>query len=559
MSAANPNRTAGVNPAGDVQAQFELSEQTRAAFLRGLTIDEAVADLTLAAMNLGIEADEAAQLIREFFETCAKREPPADMIARLAALDRTRYEALRTGTASRLGWRVSVLDAEVVAAREKRAGGGAAGNSQSNALIAPDPEPWSEPVDGAALLDEIATLLATYITAPRAVIDAAALWILYVHTFVRIELPVATRLFLTSATRRCGKSRLLRLLTALAPRALSASRMSPSALFRVIEKVRPIIFLDESDGFIAESPDFRNLINAGFEPDQAYVVINVPVGDDWEPTRFNVFTPIALAGIGKLADTIEDRAIKFPMQRQPQAARRPRLRMREVRPRIEELKRRAMSWAADNASAVAAARPALPAVLDDRAGDLWEPLLAIAQVLAGAWPERTIQAATILSGNRDGEDDSLSVRLLRDIRAVFEASGVDRLASKTLCERLAAIEDAPWAEIHRGKPITQNQLARRLEPFQIAPRTIRLPDGSTPKGYLLDSFRGVFAAYFPDSKRHNATTQRREGESCDFQTATEGACGVPENGTNPNGERRCGGVADRNPRTATADSDRELF
>ncbi len=531
-------------------AQFELAEQTRIAFLRGLTIQEAIADLTLRAMGLGFEPGEAERLIRDFYGTCASRETPADAIARCAVMDPVQYDRVREDVAKRHRVRLKTFDKAVEAKRVKLAGAPAAGNAQSTTLIAPDPEPWPEPVEGVRLLDEMTTLLATYITAPRSVIDAAALWILYVHIFVRIELPVATRLILTSATRRCGKSRLLRLLTALAPRALSASRMSPSALFRVIEKVRPIIFLDESDGFIAESPDFRNLINAGFEPDQAYVVINVPVADDWEPTRFNVFTPIALAGIGKLADTIEDRAIKFPMQRQPPAARRPRLRMREVRPRIEELKRRAMRWAADNASAVAAARPALPAALDDRAGDLWEPLLAIAQVLADAWPERTIQAAAILSGNRDAEDDSLSVRLLRDLRAVFEASGVDRLPSKTLCEKLAAIEDAPWPEIRRGKPITQNQLARRLDPFQIAPRTIRLPDGSTPRGYLLDSFRDVFASYFPGSIRHNATTQRGEGESSDFQTATEGACGVPENGTNPASDKSCGGVAVQNHQTA---------
>jgi len=531
------------------QARFELSQRTQLAFSQGLTPDEAVADLTLVAMKLGIEADEAARLIRNFFETCAKRETPADTIARLAALDRARYETLRRCEAERLGWRVSALDAEVVAAREK-GGGGAVGDAQSRALIAPDPEPWPESVEGVRLLDEMTNLLVTYITAPRAVIDAAALWIVYVHVFVRVELPVATRLVLTSATKRCGKSRFFRLLRPLAPRALPVSRMSPAAFYRITENEKPIVFFDEADSFMKESPEFRNLINAGYEPDQAYVVINVPKGDGWEPAKFNVFTPLAIAGIGSLADTIEDRAIMLPMLRQPPGARKTRLRMREVRLCIEELKRRAMRWAIDNAGAVAAGRPALPEWLDDRAGELWEPLLAIADAAGGDWPERAIQAAAILSGDRDAEDDSLSVRLLRDIRDVFEARGVDRLASKWLCEKLAAIEDAPWIEIRRGKPITQNQLARRLVPFQIAPRTIRLPDGSTPKGYLLDSFRVVFAAYFPDSKRHNATPQRGEGESSDSQTATQGACGVPENDTKPPSDKGCGGVADQNHETA---------
>jgi hypothetical protein len=219
--------------------------------------------------------------------------------------------------------------------------------------------------------------------------------------------------------------------------------MSPAAFYRIIEKEKPIVFFDEADSFIKESPEFRNLLNAGYEPDHAYVVTNVPKGDGWEPAKFNVFTPVALAGIGSLADTIEDRAIKLPMQRQGPGARKTRLRMREVRPSIEESKRRAIRWSTDNAGAIAAARPALPEWLDDRACELWEPLLAVADAAGHDWPQRAIQAAAILSGNRNVEDDSLSVRLLRDIRVIFETGGVDRLPSKTLCEKLGGNRRCP--------------------------------------------------------------------------------------------------------------------
>ena len=409
--------------------------------------------------------------------------------------------------------------------------------------ISPDPEPWPDPVEGVRLLEEMTTLLATYITAPRAAIDAAALWVLYTHIFVRVELPVAVRLFLTSATKRCGKSRLLRLLAALAIRPLTVSRMSTAAFYRIAQNLKPILFLDEADGFIAESPEFRNLINAGFEQEGALVVVNVPSGDTWAPAGFYIFTPIALAGIGKLADTIEDRAIKLLMQRQAPDEKKPRLRMREVRHHLDEIKRRAMRWAIDNATAVAEARPALPPALDDRAADFWEMLLAVAAVAAGDWPARANQAAIALSGGRHGDDDSISVRLLKDIRAVFEASDADRLASKTMCEKLAAIEDAPWSEISRGKPITQNRLARLLEPFNVAPMTIR--EGNlTMKGYLRESFQAAFTSYFPDSKRHSVTPQRPEGESADYSSVTGRGCDGSTDGAKPTPDRGCDGVTD---------------
>lgn len=454
---------ADANPAGNVQAQFELADQTRLAFACGLTIEATIADLTIGAMKMGLEPAEAERLIRDFYGTCASRETPAEAIARCAAMDPMQYDCVREDVAKRHRVRLATLDMKVEAARAKTAGTPATGTGAT--LIAPDPEPWPDPVEGGRLLDEMTTLLATYISATRAVIDAAALWVLYAHVFVRVELPVAVRLFLTSATKRCGKSRLLRLLAAMAIRPLTVSRMSPAAFYRIAQNLKPVLFLDEADGFIAESPEFKNLINAGFEPEGALVVINVPNGDAWTPAGFYIFTPVALAGIGKLADTTEDRAIKLPMQRQAPGEKKARLRMREVRPRLDEIKRRAMRWATDNATAVAEARPAVSPVLDDRAADFWEMLLAVAAVAGGDWPARATQAGIILSGGRDAGDDSLSIRLLGDIRAVFEASDADRLASKTLCEKLAAIEDAPWSEIRRGKPITQNRLARLLDPL----------------------------------------------------------------------------------------------
>jgi hypothetical protein len=108
----------------------------------------------------------------------------------------------------------------------------------------------------------------------------------------------------------------------------------------------------------------------------------------------------------------------------------------------------------------------------------------------------------------------------------------------------------PWAEWgRRRKPISQNQVARLLKPFGIVPGSIRLPDKSTPKGYLLKQFIEAFASYVPippDPDRHNATTIGGVGESGDFDPPHEDPLWRFRNGTSPYGEKECGGVADEN-------------
>jgi hypothetical protein len=44
-----------------------------------------------------------------------------------------------------------------------------------------------------------------------------------------------------------------------------------------------------------------------------------------------------------------------------------------------------------------------------------------------------------------------------------------------------------------------------LKPYGIKPHTIRLPDGSTPKGYLLEDFADTWNRYIPTAAT-SATT-----------------------------------------------------
>src|SRR5207248_2060047 len=119
---------------------------------------------------------------------------------------------------------------------------------------------------------------------------------------------------------------------------------------------------------------------------------------------------------------------------------------------------------------------------------------------------------------------------------------IDRIPSRDLAAALGEMESAPWAEWKGGKPITPAQLARQLGRFRIAPRTIRLADGTTPKGYPRDDFADAWERYPArdepdddtpshspvDSKRHNATSRLNTRENGHFQNATDSICGVSE-------------------------------
>ena len=80
----------------------------------------------------------------------------------------------------------------------------------------------------------------------------------------------------------------------------------------------------------------------------------------------------------------------------------------------------------------------MPDGVVDRAADIWEALLAVADAAGGAWPERARVAAVALVAQRPEREPSLGIRLLTDMRRVFDDLAVDQVSTVTLLERLAA-------------------------------------------------------------------------------------------------------------------------
>jgi len=103
-----------------------------------------------------------------------------------------------------------------------------------------------------------------------------------------------------------------------------------------------------------------------------------------------------------------------------------------------------------------AARPVMPPGVEDRNADVWEPLLAIADAVG--WAQEARSAAVELIGAARDAEPSLGIRLLADVRTLFDASTLDPLPTATILSRLIELPESPWGDL-KGKPINDRTLA----------------------------------------------------------------------------------------------------
>jgi len=204
-----------------------------------------------------------------------------------------------------------------------------------------------------------------------------------------------------------------------------------------------------------------------------------------------------------------------------------------------------MRWTADNLGGLSKADPEAPDELNDRAADNWRPLLAIADLAGGKWPELAQAAAKGLSGSVDEGANSAAIQLLADLRTLFSERHTDRLSSADICEALGTMEDQPWPEWKRGKPITTRQLAKLLAGFDVSPKTIRIGI-ETPKGYTLEDLIDPFSRYLPFQSA--TTPQPALGVGLrDISDPTQEKNVADKKAANYVENKDCCGVADRNP------------
>lgn len=354
-----------------------------------------------------------------------------------------------------------------------------------------------KPSDGGAILDEVSRYVRRHVVLSEAQADAVALWAVNTHVFDAADF--VPYLGITSAEKRSGKTRLLDVLSHLVARPWRYDNASDAVFFRKIEAERSTVLFDEADSLFKKAEDRPETVgawNAGFHR-KGTVSRCEAEGKKFKLRDFSVYCPKAFAGIGEPPDTLRDRAIPIRLLRKTSGDEVERFRQRTAEIEAAALRAKVEGWTGQIREALAEAvhaGPSMPRGLTDRAEDILEPLVALADLAGGAWPERGRRSLVEVMTGGAAEDTSVGVRLLRDIRAVFDERDAIELRSEEVTAGLKEIEEGGYASWNHGKGIAPSDLARRLKPFGITPRRLRF-NGDQARGYALSDFEDAFERY----------------------------------------------------------------
>jgi hypothetical protein len=324
---------------------------------------------------------------------------------------------------------------------------------------------------------------------------AHALWV--VHTHLMECWDSTPRIAFLSPEPGSGKSRALEASELLVPHPICAVNVSVAFMFRRIgdEEARPTILYDEIDTVFhakasGAAEDIRGLLNAGHR--RAATVGRCEVhGKRIVPVETSAYCAVALAGLGDLPDTLLSRSVIVRMRRRAPHEHVEPYRRREAQAEADELREWVAAWCASVADLATVSRPAFPASVADRDADVWESLLAIADLAGGDWPVRARAAAEALVAEAKSKSPSLGVRLLTDLHRVF--AGRDFVATDELVKTLCSMEESPWADL-RGKPLDARSLARGLQPYGVESAQRRFGDARV-RGYAAADLADAWSRY----------------------------------------------------------------
>jgi hypothetical protein len=357
--------------------------------------------------------------------------------------------------------------------------------------------PTGPPPPLAPLLDRVVSILQRYVVFQKPEqATAVALWVARTYAFEHFD--STPYLAVTSAEKRSGKTRLLDVLEVVVARPWRQVMPSEAVVYRKIAADKPTLMLDEVDAIYGpkarEHEGLRALLNAGYRRGTT-VPRCVGKGADLALQDFEVFCPKALAGIGTLPDTISDRSIPIRLARRTQSEPVAKFRHRDGVKECAPIRLDLECWA--KGIDLREARPSIPEELGDRAADFWEPLLAIADLAGGEWPEQAREAARRLHSEQDDGEVSLGVRLLADLKAVFDWRNGEAIFTDDLLQSLNELDDAPWGDF-RGKPMDARRLARILKSYGIKPITVRIGE-EVKKGYQREHLEPAWERYVSTS------------------------------------------------------------
>lgn len=347
---------------------------------------------------------------------------------------------------------------------------------------------------GADLLDLARDTLTRYVSLPSAeAADAVVLWIAATHA--QPAWAHAPRLVIRAPEKRCGKSRLLDVIEATCHNPFITVNSSSAAVYRSITEDPPTMLVDEADTIFGPkadgNEDLRGLLNAGHQRNRPAKRYDAAAN---RVESIPTFAMAALAGIGAMPDTIEDRAVIIRMRRRAPGETVAPFRHRRDRPALRAIAAQLTTWLRADLTTLEAAQPAMP--VEDRAADTWEPLVIVADHAGHHWPTRARTAVQALTANTDDTtEQSIRLRLLTDCHTAFAHDTA--LPTNELLTRLKHDPEAPWPT-YGPTGLTAAKLGTLLREYDIRSANIRFPDGTQAKGYHRTHFEDPWLRYCPN-------------------------------------------------------------
>ncbi|ORV86051.1 hypothetical protein AWC08_25140 [Mycobacterium gordonae] len=372
---------------------------------------------------------------------------------------------------------------------------------------------------GAEVLDLVDSFAARFLALPNDYArHSLVLWC--THCWLMDCWEHTPRLLFTSPEAGSGKTRALMVTSQLVPRPDHVADLTPAALYHSIDQAleleggRPTVLFDEFDTVFGSAEtgrirneEMRRLINAGHDRNEK---LARKVGK--KVKEFRLYTPMALAGKMSIDDvpaTIRTRSITIPMQRRSPEEKVERWNRHQHEAEAQAIRWSLQCWAelvhSYALDCMGLNQPVLPEGIEDRDADVWHPLLAVAELAGGHWPERA-RVAAVAAVAADGVKNTPSpgIDLLADIKAVFDDLATEVVFTTTLLAELSS-RDQRWRRLD-GK-----RLARILHSYGIHQINKDQRIGAkVTKGYRREYFDDAWSRY-PVSATASAMPTADEG------------------------------------------------
>jgi hypothetical protein len=354
---------------------------------------------------------------------------------------------------------------------------------------------------GAKLLDEIAKTIGEFVKLERYQYEAMTLW-LVASRCTKFAL-VSPMLYVRGPGKASGKTQALDAAGALVRNPVRVADITASGMYRAIDANAiddslPTILLDQAHLNLRENSRLMAILSGGFDRSFAKSIVSGyrdGVVDGIE--EFSLWCPKVLAGNGALPATLMDHSIVIRIARKPHGE--PVKRITYEWRRLARLREEIDAWWEDSKTRIRAELRTLSDGCDNRTGDKWAALLAVARVAGGNWEQRARKAMLLIERS---DDDSMDLHelVLHAIQRYFREHDGSYAVSEKIVAWMNADPEAPWSSYgKRGEQFNVYNLGVSMREFQVSATNVE--PVTRRRGYRRADLQPLFERYpLPDDE-----------------------------------------------------------